>query len=95
MRAPKGWLFWSALAAVLLVVHFVVEFGAWATHPGNSVPGSGESAIPWQVASFPLFLIMGHRSDVFFWETMVANSLIWSIGLTLVAKAVSTARHAL
>jgi hypothetical protein len=86
MTVSWRWVFWSSVAVALLVVHFVFEFAAWASHPGNSVPGSGGSAIPWSIASFPVFLFMGRGGENFFWEAMIANSLIWGVGLTLIVK---------
>jgi hypothetical protein len=86
MAVPRRWMIWGAVATTVLVVHFAFQFLAWGYHPGNSVPGSGRSDIPWRVASFPLFLLFGHRDVAFFWVAMVANSLIWSVALTLVAK---------
>jgi hypothetical protein len=86
-------MIWSAVALVLLALHFALEFAAWASHPGNSAVGRG-SAIPWEVASFPLFSLVGQRGAInFFWEAMVANSLIWSVGLTLVAKRIFKRRE--
>jgi hypothetical protein len=89
MTAPKRWMIWSAVATVLLALHFAFEFAAWASHPGNSAVGRG-SEIWWEIASFPLFLLAGHKDALMnsFWEAMVANSLIWSVGLTLIAKRI-------
>ena len=88
MTAFKRWMIWTAVAIMLLALHFALEFAAWASHPGNSIGGRG-SAIPWEVASFPLFPLVGQRGAMnFFWEAMVANSLIWSAGLTLIAKRI-------
>jgi hypothetical protein len=88
MTSSKRWVFWSAVAAVLLALHFTIEFAAWASHPGNLAVGRG-SAVPWEIASFPLFVLTGQQGGTnFFWEAMVANSLIWSLGLTAVAKRI-------
>jgi hypothetical protein len=88
MKAPKEWKLWMVVATALLAFHFVVEFVAWASHPGNSVPGSGGSDIPWRILSFPVFLLIAHNDVNFFWEAMIINSLFWSIGLTLIAKRI-------
>ena len=81
-------MIWSAVGAALLAAHFLFEFAAWASHPGHSAVGRG-SAIPWEIASFPLFPLIGQRGGVtYFWQIMVVNSLIWSVGLALMAKRI-------
>jgi hypothetical protein len=73
---------------VLLAIHLTLEFAAWASHPGNSAVARG-NVVPWEVASFPLFPLIGQRGDVrYFWQLMVANSLIWSVGLALIAMRI-------
>jgi hypothetical protein len=92
MTSSKRWVFWSAVAAVLLALHFTFEFAAWASHPGNSAVSRG-SAVPWEIASFPLFALIGQQGGGnSFWEAMVANSLIWSVGLTALAKRIFASR---
>jgi len=88
MTTSRRWLTWTAVAVVLLALHFTFEFAVWAYHPGNSAVGRG-SVIPWNIASFPLFALIGTRAGTdFFWEAMFGNSLIWSLCLTAIAKRV-------
>jgi hypothetical protein len=84
------WFTWVAVAGILLVVHLSLEFVAWASQPGNAAVTHG-SPLPWAVASFPVFLLVGHDKAMLnlFWPAMATNSLIWSVALTLVAKWIS------
>jgi hypothetical protein len=71
---------------VLLTLHLVFEFAAWAHHPGNQALGH-KGAIPWQVASFPLSLSLGERvATNFFWELMLANRRVWSLSFTAIPR---------
>jgi hypothetical protein len=89
MTTRERWILWSAVAAAIMVLHSMFEFFAWATYPGNMAPGSHGSAIPWEIASFPLFLFVGHAAGLnSFWLELVANSVIWSVVLTFVAKRI-------
>jgi len=92
MTAPKRSLTWIAVAVVLLALHFTFEFLAWAYHSGNSALGRG-SVMPWNIASFPLFTLIGKRVGTdFFWEAMIGNSLVWSLCLTAIAKRIFAAK---
>jgi hypothetical protein len=85
--SSRRWLLWSLVGGVFFALHFMFEFAAWASHPGNSATGRG-SAVPWEIASFPLFLLAGHGAALLnsFWILIIVNSLIWSVGLTLAIK---------
>jgi hypothetical protein len=49
--------------------------------------------MPWNIASFPLFTLIGKRFGTdFFWEAMIGNSLVWSLCLTAVAKRIFAAK---
>jgi hypothetical protein len=88
VTGSKRWMIWGAVVAALLAAHFVFEFTAWASHPGNSAVGRG-SSIPWEIASFPLFPLIGQPGRAtYFWQIMVLNSLIWSVGLALIAQRI-------
>jgi len=93
MTASKRIVVWGSIALALFALHFAIEFTAWAFHPGNSASISHGSSVPWKIASFPLFLLLGNWDSVgLFWEAMVANSLIWSAILTVIAKRIFGAR---
>lgn len=83
----NSWFTWIAVTGILLVIHLSLEFAAWAFQPGNAAVTQG-SFLPWAVLSFPVFFSVGHDRAMLnlFWPAMIANSLIWSVALTLVAK---------
>lgn len=73
----------ALLAAVFFTAHFIFQFLAWTQHPGNSAIVGRGSTLPWSVSSFPLFALLGNSlSTEFFWIVLIANSAIWSAGLT-------------
>jgi hypothetical protein len=75
--------FLAVLAAIFFIGHFAFQFFAWAQHPGNSAVAGQGSALSWFVSSFPLFAVLGSSlTTQFFWAALVANSVIWSVGLT-------------
>jgi len=73
----------ALIAIALFLVHYTIEFFAWAQHPGNS-PMSGGMAVPWNILSFPLFYVVSKKVATESFGTMlVANSVIWSFCLTI------------
>lgn len=90
MRDSKAFV-WIAAGVVVFSLHLAFEFVAWATAPGNSAH-SDAAVFIWKIASFPLLTVMSRGGTNLFWEAMILNSAIWSVGLTLLAKRIATPR---
>jgi hypothetical protein len=75
----------ALMAISLLLVHYTIEFFAWAQHPGNSATSGGMGAVPWRILSFPLFYVVSKKvATESFGLMLIANSVIWSVCLTVV-----------
>lgn len=66
-----------AIAFTLLFgVHSVAQFLAWANADAS---GHGQSSGAWRVLAFPTFPVLGRFADVWFWQLMVVNSVLWAL----------------
>ena len=71
------------LAALFFVGHLTFQFFAWSVHPGNVAAPGEWTSLPWSISSFPLFAVLGNSvATDRFGTVLIANSLIWSVGLT-------------
>jgi len=77
------WLSRVVSGIIFFLLNFALEFAAWACHPGNTATGNG-SVIPWAMASFPVFTLLGRAFGTnFFWPLLFLNSLLWTFLLTI------------
>jgi|ERR1700693_3139416 hypothetical protein len=75
----------ALIAIALFLVHYTIEFFAWAQHPGNSPTSGGMGPVPWNILSFPLFYVVSKKvATESFGLMLIANSVIWSVCLTVV-----------
>jgi len=80
---------------IVLCVHLVLQFLAWAAAPGNAVPSALPSIFDrwWPFLSFPVFWVFPKSwSDTWFWSTFVLNSLVWAIAMV---GAITLLKHGL
>jgi predicted anti-sigma-YlaC factor YlaD len=81
--APKIRL--ALIAIALFLVHYTIEFFAWAQHPGNSAMSGGIGTVPWSILSFPLFYVVSKKvSTESFGLMLIANSVFWSVCITVI-----------
>lgn len=77
----------ALIAIALFLVHYTIQFFAWAQHPGNSATTGGMGAVPWNVLSFPRFYVVSKKvATESFGLMLMANSVIWSVCLTMLCS---------